>query len=373
MPKCRLCQHSLLQPELLGLPNMPARAQFFSTIPQTDDTIDLHLWQCSGCGVVQLSNAPVSYYREVVRASAYSPEMREFRRKQLRVWSDTYALHNHLVLEVGCGRGEYLELLQEAGMRPFGVEGGAAAVREVKQRGLVAECLFLDNAAQQLPQGPFAGFACFNYLEHIPDVPALLGAVRGNLETGGVGLIEVPNFDMILKHQHLSEIVLDHLYYFTAESLDRVLQLHGFEVLRCRPLWHDYILSAEVRIRPRLDLSGMQQGLARLREELRNFIGDRVTAVWGAGHQALAAIALTGLADRFCYVIDSAPFKQNCYTPGSNLRIVAPDILGSHPPASIIVMAGGYSNEIVAWINQEYPEQFRLAIWRENRLEIIHG
>lgn len=372
MPECRLCHHPLLQPELLCLPNMPARAQFFSAVPQSGESVDLRLWQCSACGVVQLSNEPVSYYREVVRAAAYSADMREFRRRQLRSWADAYALHGCPVLEVGCGRGEYLELLQEAGMLPFGIEGGAEAVQEVRRRGLAAETLFLDDPGIRLAQGPFAAFACFNYLEHIPDLPAWLGAVRGNLAPGGVGLVEVPNFDMILRHQHLAEIVLDHLYYFTAESLERMLQMHGFEVLRCRPLWSDYILSAEIRVRPRLDLSGMQQGLARLRSELLAFVGNQVTAVWGAGHQALAAIALSGLAGRLCYVIDSAPFKQNCYTPGSNLPIVGPDVLRDTPPDAIIVMAGGYSDEIATRIRQDYPGRFRVAIWREHRLEMIH-
>lgn len=56
------------------------------------------------------------YYREVIRAAAYSPEMRAFREAQFTDWVQRYGLAGRRVLEIGCGRGEYLTLLQKAGL-----------------------------------------------------------------------------------------------------------------------------------------------------------------------------------------------------------------------------------------------------------------
>ena len=84
-------------------------------------------------------------------------------------------------------------------------------------------------------------------LEHLPDVNGVLTGIRANLSPSAVGLVEVPNFDMILAEKTASEFMTDHLFYFTRETLETTLRLNGFEVEDCRPTWHDYILTATVR------------------------------------------------------------------------------------------------------------------------------
>ena len=70
--------------ELVGMPNA---AQFLPNEDELhkDKGVDLNIFECTQCGLVQTSQEPVPYYKEVIRASAFSGEMAAFRQKQLKV------------------------------------------------------------------------------------------------------------------------------------------------------------------------------------------------------------------------------------------------------------------------------------------------
>lgn len=78
---CRVCGNKFFEEPLLRYKNMPRAAQFLTDAEslESDKGVDLKVCQCSGCGLVQLSNAPVPYYRAVIRAAAFSEEMKDIR------------------------------------------------------------------------------------------------------------------------------------------------------------------------------------------------------------------------------------------------------------------------------------------------------
>lgn len=316
----------------------------------------------------------MSYYREVIRAAAYSPEMRAFREAQFAEWARRYALAGRRVLEIGCGRGEYLTLLNKVGLDAHGLEAGTASLRACRAAGLQAVRGYLTRRSGMLPGAPFDAFASFNFLEHWPDPVGSLRAIGRNLAHSGVGLVEVPNVDMILRQGLFSEFIADHLLYFTEDTLRFTLHRAGFEVLTCRAVWHDYILSAEVRKRAPLDVGPLEARRLAITDALRAFIARYPAGqvgVWGAGHQALAVIALAGIARDLRYIVDSAPFKQGRFSPASHLPIVAPTTLFAEPVRAIIVMAASYSDEVAAILRRDYDPAMAVAILREDRLDMV--
>lgn len=371
---CRVCGRPLFDTVLLRYDNMPKAAQHLPRRAELDVErgTPLELRQCSGCGLVQLDNAPVPHYREVIRAAAVSEEMRTFRERQFAEFVGRFGLTGAKLLEVGCGSGEYLQLLQQAGVVACGLEAGAAGVAACRSAGLTVEAGFVEDAAQVLEEAPFAAFAILNFLEHLPDPGTLLAGVRRNLLPGAVGLVEVPNFDMILRKRLFAEFIGDHLCYFTAQTLATTLQMNGFEVLECRPLWYDYILSAQVKKREILDLGHFHHDQRALTRQLDVFLARfpaGQVAIWGAGHQALAVMALAHLEGRIRYVVDSAPFKQGRYTPATHLPIVAPQALRDDPVAAVIVMAASYSDEVAALLRRDYDPRLEVVILRDGSLE----
>ncbi|MBQ6351740.1 MAG: methyltransferase, partial [Lentisphaeria bacterium] len=201
-----------------------------------------------------------------------------------------------------------------------------------------------------------------------------LRGVRNNLAPGGYGLVEVPDFAMMLEKEMFSEFTIDHLAYYTPATLRRMLEINGFEVLDCRSVWHHYIISAEVRRRPATDFSGFGAAAERLFAQIANFCGEaprRELAVWGAGHQAFALLAASRLAERFSCILDSAKFKQGRFAPATGLPIVPPETLDMGEIRRVLIMAGSYSDEIAARIRSRYGKRHTLALVREDHLETI--
>jgi cyclopropane fatty-acyl-phospholipid synthase-like methyltransferase len=310
----------------------------------------------------------------VIRATGFSPEMKEFRIRQFSRFVKKYSLEGKKIIEIGCGRGEYLSIMSQVGAETYGLEYSKDSVNQCIKSGLRAQAGFIENEKHKIRGAPFDAFFILNFFEHLPSPNDLLRVVSNNLKDDAVGIVEVPNFDMILKKKLFSEFTTDHLMYFTKDTLTTALALNGFDVLECNEVWHDYILSAVVKKRNMLDTAGFHKNQNRITKEaqeyVRQFKNGRL-AVWGAGHQAFAAISLFGIARSVKYIVDSAPFKQGKYSPATHIPIVSPDKLNFDLVDAIIIMAGSYSDEIVKIIKERYGGRFNTAILRETGLEVL--
>ena len=132
------------------LAGLPASAQGFLTkdsLP-TDKKITLDIIECPGCGVVQTCSPPVPYFREVIRASGYSPEMKSHRELQFEQFVNVYDLAKGKVLEIGCGKGENLSILAALGIDSFGIEYGQESINHLGKLGLHSARMFFDHVCQ---------------------------------------------------------------------------------------------------------------------------------------------------------------------------------------------------------------------------------
>ena len=375
MRSCRLCKNKLHKPVLV-LDNMPKSAQLFPNKKDLNKEkgIKLSVYQCSNCGLVQIKDKPVSYYKQVIRATGISKEMQKFRETQFKNFIKKYNLKNKKILEVGCGFGEYLSIMNRCNVNAYGIEYSQKAVNYCKNLGLKVSKQFIENEKYKIKYAPFDAFFIMSYLEHIPDINSFLIGISNNLTDKGVGLIEVPNFDMILKKKLFSEFISDHLYYFTKDTLKMTLNMNGFDVLECNSVWHDYILSAVVKKRENFDTVSFYKQKKLLSDKLNKYIDkfDKETvAVWGAGHQALAVISLAKLQNKIKFLVDSAEFKQNKFSPATHIPIYSPDILKTEKPKAIIIMAGSYCDEILKIIKTKCSRNISVAVLKEDNFKII--
>lgn len=374
--KCRVCGHHFFEESLLRYENMPKAAQFLPDAEslKNDQGVNLEVCQCSGCGLVQLSNAPVPYYREVIRASAVSEEMKIFRKKQFSDFINQYSLQTKKIVEIGCGKGEFLAIMQDFAAESYGLEYASESVAQCAKNGLKVFPGFVENEGYKIKNCPFDAFYILNFLEHLPEPNATLRGIYNNLNNEGIGLLEVPNFDMILQKKLFSEFISDHLFYFTTETLRSSLEMNGFEIIECKVQWYDYIISAVVKKKKKTDFSNFQNYQAKLKNEIEKYLSNlknKKVAIWGASHQALTIISLLNLKDKIVYVIDSADFKQGKFTPATHIPIVAPDTLNSDPVDAVIIMAAGYSDEVARIIRQNFSKNIKISILRDFGLEVI--
>lgn len=145
------------------------------------------------------------------------------------------------VLDLGCGRGELLLLLREAGIAATGVDADPALVQAARRRGLeVSEGDALD-ALRALPAGSLGAVTAIHLLEHLgaDALLRLLGEVRRVLRPGGILLAECPNPHTLrvgggefwidpTHHRPLPPETLRLLATASGLALDRVEYLHPF-------------------------------------------------------------------------------------------------------------------------------------------------
>jgi 2-polyprenyl-3-methyl-5-hydroxy-6-metoxy-1,4-benzoquinol methylase len=375
---CRVCGQKFFKKPLLRYANMPKAAQKFPAAGDLADEIgvDLDVCQCTGCGLVQLSNMPVPYYREVIRAAAVSVVMRDFKIAQFSQFLKKHYLYGRKIIEIGCGCGEFLSLLSPLDVDAYGLEYSENAVAQCMGNGLKVEKGYLATDHSILANGPFDAFLFLMFLEHMPEPNVALRAIYNNITENAVGLIEVPNFEMVLRKKLFSEFIGDHLLYFTRETLQTTLQLNGFEVIEVDEVRDAYVLSVVVKKRSMVDISSFNECQAKIKSELNAYISSfkgKGVAIWGAGHQALAIIAMTGIQDRIRYVVDSAFFKQGKCTPATHLPVFSPDALRADPVDAVIVMAASYSDEVVGILRTQFPKGMHISVLRESRLESVEG
>ncbi len=356
---------------------MPASAQNLPSKDKLSDevAINLRLCQCSGCGLVQLDSAPVPYFRDVIRAGGGTSTMIHLRRTQYRHFIDQYNLSGKKIIEVGAGRGEFLRILKEFNVQPFGIEHNLNLVKIAQKDGLQIEQEFAETPDTILPNGPFDAFLSFNFLEHQPRPNDMLRCIYNNLRPGGYGLVTVPSLEYILQYDGFYELIHDHLAYYDENTLHFLMQRNGFKVLESRLVNRD-TLAVIVQKRLPIEIRELHENLLALTEELNTFAHEatdcgKKLALWGASHQGFTIIPATKITKYVSYIIDSAPFKQGLYAPASHVPIVSPEHFFQEPVDTILIVAPGYTEEIINIIREKYGLQVQIAILRSRKLEIL--
>ena len=99
------------------------------------------------------------------------------------------------VLDIGCGRGEFLELMREAGVPARGLDLSQESVDLCRSKGLAAETADLFAYLTDLPEASLDGIFSAQVVEHLPPerLPEMIRLAASRLDRGGVLAIETPN------------------------------------------------------------------------------------------------------------------------------------------------------------------------------------
>ena len=375
---CIVCGAELGTKPLLEMAHMPASAQ---KIPLTkeeaeNEAVDLRLFQCPGCGLVQFDCEPVDYYRDVIRSGGYSTTMVELRTRQYRHLIEKYHLEGKKFLEAGCGRGEFLKVLTSFPVKAYGIEHKGDLVEIARKDGLNVIRDFTERVDHVIgTEGPYDVFLSFNFLEHQPDPVTMLRAIWNNLEDDAMGLVTVPSFEYIMEHSSYYELIRDHIAYYTFDTLTSLMERCGFAVLEASMVNRD-TLSLVVRKRPQMETENLLDCYVNLRSEMDTYMKylkawNKKVCMWGASHQGFTLAATTSLGKNVEYIIDSAPFKHGKFAPASHLPIVPPDHFEEHPVDAIVITAPGYTDEIAKIIRERFGEKIEIRAMRSNHLEMV--
>lgn len=99
------------------------------------------------------------------------------------------------VLDVGCGRGEMLQIFRESGIVARGIDSNDDCIALCQANGLDAEKADLFTYLSSLPEASLGGVICCQVVEHLPRalLPEMIRLVHAKLRAGGLLAIETPN------------------------------------------------------------------------------------------------------------------------------------------------------------------------------------
>ena len=118
----------------------------------------------------------------------------EYVMESQRFYLPYFANRRH-VLDLGCGRGEFLRLMKEAGVPARGIEASEESVAYCRSLHLDATRADLFEYLSAQPEGSLDGIFCSQVVEHLPAdrLPELVRLCAGRLATSGILTIETPN------------------------------------------------------------------------------------------------------------------------------------------------------------------------------------
>ena len=161
------------------------------------------------------------------------------------------------VVDLGCGRGEWLEILSEAGIEAHGVDTNLIQLEQCRARGLnVSDEDFLAHL-QGLEDASIGAVTGFHVVEHVPLKPliTLLNETLRVLRPGGVAIFETPNPENVLVGSNYFYMDPTHRHPLPSELLEFLLESRGFEAIEILNLhpWDSARVAGESEVTKRFN------------------------------------------------------------------------------------------------------------------------
>ena len=333
---------------------------------------DLRLGFCADCGfIMNLAFDPSlqDYGIAYEETQGFSPTFREFASSLASRWIERYGIRGRTVLEIGCGKGEFLSLMCELGPNAgIGIDPAFAEDR------LVSDAASRMRFIADLYDERYASLeadviVCRHTIEHIAPVEDFLRLIRRTIGDRPETLIlfDLPDVVRVLREGAFWDVYYEHCSYFSPGTLARLFRRTGFGLLDLELDYDDQYIVLEALPSPddgrrplpleetpdelARDVQHFRRTFAATRDRWRDTLAaaradGRRVAVWGAGSKGVAFLTALAVEGEVAYAVDVNPHKQGKYLAGTGHRVVGPDDLADEPPQLVVAMNSIYLPEI---------------------------
>jgi SAM-dependent methyltransferase len=331
---------------------------------------DIILAFCNNCGFIFNSSFDTSldYYTQGYEdQQGFSPTFLEFLTRLTQRFIDKYDIKNKKIIEIGCGKGDFLNLICELGNnRGIGIDPAWIPDR-IKNNPNVT--FFKEFYSESHGEIEADCIICRHTLEHIHDTCKFIGIIRKSIKDNKkvVLLFEIPSIIRILKSQAFWDIYYEHCTYLSPGSLARLFRMNDFEVLDIYLEYDDQYLFLEAK--PSKDKSNvihpLEESVVELKTLAEDFVekinvqlGDwreklirfkeenKKVVIWGGGSKCVGFLTHFDEIGLIDHVVDINPYMQGNYIPGIGKRYFSPEFLVDYQPDVVIVMNSVYMEEI---------------------------
>ncbi|MBS1646110.1 MAG: methyltransferase domain-containing protein [Bacteroidetes bacterium] len=251
-------------------------------------------------------------------------------------------LLNKKIVEIGCGKAYFMNMLIESGEDVTGFdptyEGDSNKVIKdffsEKYANIGAETIILRHTLEHISK-PF----------HFIQTIAKANKYKGHI------YIEVPTFEWIVKHKASEDVFYEHCNYFTLETLQ-----HLFTDSVGGHFFNDqyiYVIADLSKVKKEVEphpIKNYNIGFNEKITQYQNLISKKQNiAIWGAGAKGSTFLNLVDKdATKIACVIDINPKKQGQFIGGTGHLIIKPQDIAERNIKAIVVMNINYLSEIKA-------------------------
>jgi SAM-dependent methyltransferase len=339
---------------------------------------NMELGFCRQCGhVYNYAFDPelMDYTQDYENSLHFSPRFQEYAEALATRLVKRYSLYEKDVIEIGCGDGDFLELICRRGKnRCVGFDPSRVPDFDnaIDKKGIE---FVRDYYSEMYAQYRADLICCRHVLEHIQKPRNFLKTVRTAVgqRTDTVIFFEVPNVLYTLKDLGIWDLIYEHCSYFSPFSLRTAFEESGFTLLYETEEFQGQFIGIETKpaqeeadLGVRSDRQNLDELKTRVNEFKKSYnakvqkwkkelfkMGEKgqTGVVWGAGSKGTTFLNILKGYNQIRYVVDINPRKQGKFIAGTEQQIIAPDFIKDLKPDKIIVMNSIYQDEIREIVN----------------------
>jgi len=333
-------------------------------------TGNIELCFCQNCSFIYNRTFDiklVEYSSRYQDQQAYSATFGAFQENLVNTLIQKYHLQNKSIMEIGCGKGDFLKLLCSTGNNKGYAIDPIADPRyfaDINNGNIV---IFPEHYSTRHDKIHADLICCRHTLEHIPDTADFIKLLRNNIAGKVTNLFfEVPNTQIIIDNCSFQDIYYEHCSYFTACSLKYLFETNGFYVESIDLAYNNqYLLlfaSSEkndkfpscAKAGNKLTINSLDDFVIKIAGRIQHWKSlieslqkkNKNIVIWGSGSKCMGFLSALKIMPDNLYIVDINPNKQGKFSPGLDIPVVSPEIFSHTKINTVIVMNSIYENEI---------------------------
>ena len=372
---CRICGSNKIK-EVLNLGNSLYKAD-----KNKPDPVPLRLLFCKHCNTAQLGEDvnPEYLFGKYLWVTGTSDTAKQysydFSEKVLSKIINRKK--SPYVVEIASNDGTFLRRFIEKDCKVLGIDPAKNIAEFATNNGIPTQSdFFTTDVAEKLVKKDGTADIVFarNVIPHVKEIHSVIKGMSILVGENGIGVIEVHNAELILKELHYDYIYHEHLFYYTLNTISKLIERHGMHVfdVSLSPIsggsWVIYFSNSKKdktdslikyeaqQLEDNIDFYDKWVEFAKQVKTHSNKLKDLVVIdnkkipAYGASARSSTLLNYCGLTnDHISVIIDKNPLKKGLMTAGSNIPIVSFEdgLEEVKKSEKILLLAWNFQDEIV--------------------------
>ncbi|OGH41325.1 MAG: hypothetical protein A3H79_03270 [Candidatus Levybacteria bacterium RIFCSPLOWO2_02_FULL_36_8b] len=381
---CRICNNKYLV-EFCQLGTQPLANSFIKkeNLSKKEKAFPLNLCLCQQCGMVQLSDvvpAKLMFKNYLYIPSASKTRIQHFNELATTLKNKLNLNEHDLAVDIGSNDGSLLEVFAQLEVKILGIDPSVNLAKVAELKGIATvNDYFTQKTANSVVKkyGKAKAITATNVFAHVDDIHGFIKGIEILLADAGIFVIEFPYLVDFIENCEFDTVYHEHLSYFGVRTLVKLFEntpLEIFSIQRMNldggslrvfvqkkkknsKLYPEVENLIKMELKHKFDTLTPYRTFAKNVKERKNTFlkllselkkKKRKIVGYGAPAKGNTFLNYCKITTKdIWYIVDSTPFKQGLFLPGTHIPIHHEGKLFSDIPDYIVILAWNFAEEII--------------------------